>query len=128
MEPEIEGLSSGARLLRGPAADPDSPEGTETFARLFGIGDAGGLGTYPHSIPGDTVMRPHHHTGPVAACLTAGRMRFGFGGGDIGFHVEIGPGDYLFIPAGLAHSEDVVSAEPALMFVAHLGAFDTIDA
>jgi uncharacterized RmlC-like cupin family protein len=73
-------------------------------------------------------MRPHHHTGPVAAGLTAGRMRFGFGGGDVGFHVEIGPGDYLFIPAGLVHSEDVLSPEPAVMVVAHLGAFDTIDA
>jgi uncharacterized RmlC-like cupin family protein len=56
-----------------------------------------------------------------------GRMRFGFGGGDVGFHVEIGPGDYLSIPAGLTHSEDVLSTEPAVMVVAHLGAFDTIE-
>jgi uncharacterized RmlC-like cupin family protein len=128
MEGTIEELSSGARLIRGPAADPGSSEGAQSFAALFGIGDVGGIGTFPHSMPGEAVVRPHQHTGPVAACLTAGRMRFGFGGGDAGFHVEIGPGDYLFIPAGLMHSEDVLTTEPAVMVVAHLGAFDTIDA
>lgn len=130
MHGTIQGLSSGARLIRGPAADPLSPEGTETFAALFGIADVGGMGTFPHSIGGGSVMPPHQHTGPVGACLTAGRMRFGFGtsGADVGFHIEIGPGDYLFIPAGLAHSEDVVSDEAATMVVAHLGAFDTLEA
>ena len=128
MEGTIEDLSSGARLIRGPSADPGSPEGAESFAKLFGTSDVGGIGTFPRSMPGESVMRPHQHTGPVAACLMAGRMRFGFGEGDVGFHVEIGPGDYLFIPAGLAHSEDVLSTEPAVMVVAHLGAFDTIEA
>lgn len=124
----IEELSSGARLIRGPAADPGSPQGVQAFATLFGITDVGGVGTFPSSIDGETSLTPHHHTGPLAACLTAGRMRFGFGGGEAAFHVEIGPGDYLFIPAGLEHSEDVLSAEPAYMVVAHLGSFDTIDA
>jgi uncharacterized RmlC-like cupin family protein len=127
MEGTIEELSSGARVLRGPAADPDGPDGTESFAALFGIGDAGGIGTFPHSIDADAVIRPHRHTGPVAACLTAGRMGFDFGPGGVGFHVEVGPGDYLFIPAGLEHAEQVVSEEPVTMVVAHLGAFDTID-
>jgi uncharacterized RmlC-like cupin family protein len=127
MEGTVEELSSGARLIRGPAADPNGPEGAESFATLFGIGDAGGIGTFPHSIDADAVIPPHRHTGPVAACLTAGRMRFGFGPKGVGFHVEVGPGDYLFIPAGLEHSEDVLSSEPAVMVVAHLGTFDTID-
>jgi uncharacterized RmlC-like cupin family protein len=128
MEGTIEELSSGARLIRGSSAHPGSPEASAIFADLFGVTDSGGIGTFPHSIDGRTGMRPHQHTGPVAAALTAGAMRFGFGGDGVGFHIEIGPGDYLFIPAGLVHSEDVVSDEPALMVVAHLGAFDTVEA
>lgn len=118
------GSPAGVAIERGSGIDPTDPDGKELFARLLGAGDAGGVGTFPYRLDGRQVLEPHAHTGAVAACLTAGSIRFGFGEG-FADTIEVAAGDYFAIDAEVGHSEEVTSDEAAEMIVAHTGTFET---
>lgn len=114
----------GVDVRRGTSIAPSDPDGSQLFAGLLGIDDPGGVGTFPYRLEGKQVLEPHTHTAAIAACITAGSMRFGFGDA-FTESVEVGRGDYIAIAKDVAHAEEVTSVEPAEMIVAHGGAFET---
>lgn len=58
--------------------------------------------------PGVKVGR-HYHTADTAAYLVSGRAAFEIEG----TRVEMSPGEYLYVPRNIVHSEETVGDEPA---------------
>jgi len=69
-------------------------------------------------LPPGAVSAVHHH-GPheTAAYVLRGRLRVRFGEG-LSQEVEAGPGDFLFVPAGLPHQEVNPSVDEPVEVVA----------
>jgi quercetin dioxygenase-like cupin family protein len=69
---------------------------------------------------------PHHHTCNTIAYLVNGRAAFEVGT-DLSERLEMEPGDYVVINAGIVHTEETVGDEPAELFLARdHGGGDTI--
>jgi uncharacterized RmlC-like cupin family protein len=60
---------------------------------------------------------PHHHTSDTVAYLISGRARFEIGD-DLAEVVEMTPGEYVFVPAGVVHTEATVGDEDAEFIIA----------
>ncbi len=115
------------KVTRGADVAPDSDEGRALFASLFGTGVvADDVKLFAHSIAAGEPTAPHLHTADVAACVTRGRFRFGTGPG-FAETLDLEPGDFVFIPAELPHSEVVLGDEPVEFLVAHLRGFHTLE-
>ncbi len=115
----------GYKVIRESGISMTSPEGSSMLAALFG--EAVGpddVEVFPFELAAKSVLAPHMHTSDLAAWVTEGRMGFGFGDG-FSEHVELGPGDLIWLRAGEAHAEQVVGDSHATMVVAYVTRFDT---
>ena len=108
-------------------ADPRSDAGRAVFASLFEERpDPSAIKTFPLSLAPGTHRSTHRHTAGLAATLTSGSITFVFGA-DGNDHVELGPGDTVWIRAGVMHDEETSAAESVEMIVAHLEPFETLE-
>lgn len=121
----MSGSMDGYRVIRETGISMTSPEGSTMLAELFG--EAVGpddVEVFPFELAAKSVLAPHMHTSDLAAWVTEGRMGFGFGEG-FSDHVELGPGDLIWLRAGEAHAEQVVGDSHAAMVVAYVTRFET---
>jgi 2,4'-dihydroxyacetophenone dioxygenase len=68
-----------------------------------------------------SVVPPHRHTGDVHAFNLEGHREL-IDNGEV-----VGPGDYVYEPAGNADSWRVVGDEPCIMFIATRGVMEYLD-
>lgn len=66
--------------------------------------------------PGFSVP-PHHHTADTLAYLISGRALFRIGD-DLSEVLEMHPGEYVFVPAGVVHTEETAGDENAEFILA----------
>ncbi|HEY8491763.1 MAG TPA: cupin domain-containing protein [Dehalococcoidia bacterium] len=117
----MERETAEVRVVRGAkAAGTGAASGA--MARLPGVDAAAGatrLWLGLAVLPPGAVSAPHHHgEAETAAYVLRGRLRISYGEG-FRRHVEAGPGDFIFVPAGLPHIEANASdAEPAEVLAA----------
>lgn len=55
---------------------------------------------------------PHHHTSDTIAYLVSGRARFRIGD-DLSEILDMAPGDYVFVPRNVLHTEETIGDEGA---------------
>ena len=115
-------------VVSGSGVAPDSEEGRELFASFFGGGTPSStLQYFRHSTPPGDATERHVHTAAVAVYVVKGSMEVSSGPG-YATHITVGPGDYLHIPEGLPHDEQVIGDEEVEFLVAHLRGFHTLSA
>ena len=107
-------------------ADPSSERGRAVFASLFEERpEPAAIRTFPTALDAGTRLATHRHTAGVAATIVRGAITFVFGA-DGNDRVELGPGDTVWIRAGVMHDEEISETEGAEMIVAHIEPFETI--
>jgi quercetin dioxygenase-like cupin family protein len=107
------------RVLTRPGADAESEDALEVFASLLG----GDPTTSSVVLPPGTDRGSHRHTAAVAAGVVSGSVTFVFGADGTG-RVELAPGDYVWIAAGVVHDEE--TSDGVELLVAQLEPFDTL--
>lgn len=112
--------TAGPRVIRAAESDPTAPAGGLQRRLAISTSATGAeqlCMAYVVSPP-RTDSGPHHHahTETAAYCLS-GRARVYYGDGLREF-VEVGPGDFVFVPAHLPHIEVNHTAEPATFILA----------
>lgn len=116
------------KVVRASNVAPDSDEGHALFASLFGESIAPErVQTFAHSTPPGHPTERHVHTADVAAFVTRGRMEIATAP-EYEEPLVVEAGDYLFIPEGLAHLEQVIGDQEVEFVVAHLRGFHTLSA
>jgi quercetin dioxygenase-like cupin family protein len=107
------------RVLTRPGPDAESEDAREIFSSLLGA-----EGTTSNLVlPPGTQLGPHRHTADVAAGVVSGAVTFVFGADGTG-RVELGPGDYLWIAAGVMHDEE--TSDGVELVVANIAPFETL--
>lgn len=102
---------SGYRLHRADEIERDAGDGWE-FARVTMSGRDLMMGVF-RTGPGMSIP-PHHHTCETIAYLVRGSAAFTAGGE----RLEMSPGDYLYVGAGVVHSEETLGTEDAEFILA----------
>jgi quercetin dioxygenase-like cupin family protein len=116
----MERRPSGARVTRARDAASDP---IDVFAELFEE-PAGAITTFRHRLDGHEFLAAHFHTAPLAARIDSGEIVFALPG-EQEEPITLGPGDFVWIPAGLIHEERVTGDEAVGMLVAHVETFGT---
>lgn len=83
-----------------------------SFAAAYGQWDREAHGKFIRFEPGASAPL-HRHSSAYRGVIIRGRLTNPYPGGQA---VEMGPGDYWHVPAGMAHSNECVSEEPCLFF------------
>ena len=108
-------------------ADPTSDRGRAVFASLFEERpDPAAIQTFATTLEAGTHLTTHRHPAGVAATIVRGAITFVFGA-DGNDRVELGPGDTVWIRAGVMHDEETSDTEGVEMIVAHVEPFETIE-
>jgi uncharacterized RmlC-like cupin family protein len=101
-EPVI--LGAGIRVVRPGSEDGEMPQG------VFGLeavsrGTVGSEGIFmaKYRVPPGTHSDLHSHTNCETAVYVLRGGGYAYAGEDIGEYIEAGPGDFVYIPANLAH-------------------------
>lgn len=116
----MELLVSGARVTRSTETTADEKS---VFAELFEV-SVEDIQTFAYRLAAREFLAAHRHTGPVAARIGRGAMAFVLGD-DLDERVDLAAGDFVWLPAELAHEEMVTSEEAVDLLVAQVGPFDT---
>jgi quercetin dioxygenase-like cupin family protein len=125
-------LTRRVGIVRRAGRTPESQAGLELFASLLRAEDASQVERSVLALGGDEVRAAHRHNADVALCVTRGCLVFSvgpvfeeqaslpsaFAAGGAG-ELVLRPGDYLFVPAGVAHREAALQ-NGAELVVAHL--------
>lgn len=75
-------------------------------------------------LPAGTISPPHVKSANMSGVMLAGEMIHYPDGADPKTATSIGPGDFYFIPARIAHVSACVSAEPCVVYLYQDNAFD----
>jgi uncharacterized RmlC-like cupin family protein len=118
-----EELECGALVVRGARVAIDSKEDAGGASGALDRGSAlsfAGLWAGVTSLAPDSKSSPHHH-GPQATIIfvLSGQMSVVITDG--GGQLEIGPGDFAAVPAGVVHWEENASDEPCRSVVVRTG-------
>jgi len=108
------------RVLTRPGPDAESEDAREVFASLLGVEPRV---TSSEVLPPGSDRGPHRHTADVAAGVVSGAITFVFGADGTG-RVELGPGDFVWIGAGVVHDEE--TTDGVELVVAHAEALETL--
>src|SRR4051812_13463473 len=116
----MDGSIETFRVVTRPGPDAESENARGVFASLLG-GEP--VTTSSVVLPPGTGRGSHPHTAPVAAGVVSGTVTFVFGADGTG-RVELGPGDYVWISAGVVHDEE--TSDGVELVVAQLEPFETL--
>lgn len=108
-------MSEATVLADIPAAVPVSPDGT--LSRVLHSGDD--LRVVGFSFDSGQELTEHAAARPAIVQVLSGRLRMTLGGKE----VEVGPGDWVHMPARLPHA--LVALEPTVMLLTLLQAAGT---
>lgn len=110
-------MGEGARVVRANEAERHAEDGVEIFIATGGEGSPTDIwfGRFT-SAPGVKIPRHHHTSDTVAYCISGGAA-FDIGE-DATERLTVGPGDYVFVPAGVVHTEETVGSETADFVIA----------
>jgi len=91
-----------------------------SFAAVYGQWDAEAHGKFVRFEPGAAAPL-HRHSSAYRGVMVQGRLTNPYPGEEA---VEMAPGDYWHVPAGMAHANECVSEEPCLFFTYGDAAWD----
>jgi uncharacterized RmlC-like cupin family protein len=114
--PVVEG--EGIRVVRPGSEDGQTPQGVlgvDAVSRET-VG-AGGIFMARHRVPPGRHSDLHSHTNCETAVYVLRGRGYAYGGEDMGEYVEAGPGDFVYIPANLAHVVGCPAGGEALEYV-----------
>jgi len=108
------------RVLTRPGPDAESEDAREVFATLLGAEPAA---TSSVVLPPGADRGSHRHTAAVAAGVVSGSITLVFGADGTG-RVELTPGDYVWISAGVVHDSE--TSDGVELVVAQVEPFETL--
>jgi uncharacterized RmlC-like cupin family protein len=114
--PLVEG--EGIRVARPGSKDGETPQGVLSVGAVSHetVG-AGGIFMARHRGPPGAHSDLHSHTNCETALYVLRGRGYAYGGEDMGEYVEAGPGDFVYIPANLAHVVGCPAGGEALEYV-----------
>ncbi|HVL32132.1 MAG TPA: cupin domain-containing protein [Actinomycetota bacterium] len=106
-----------ARVIRAGEADHHEDEGVHMWVGVSKATGSSELWFGRFASDRNVSIPPHYHSCDTAAYLVAGRAAFRIGDA-LDERLEMEPGDYVFVPAGVVHTEETIGDERAEFIIA----------
>jgi uncharacterized RmlC-like cupin family protein len=119
----MDGTVETYRVITDRPEDPSTRDGVDALRAILDVEAGGAITTFSSVMPPGTHVGSHRHTVALAAGVVSGSMTFMFGADGTG-RVELSPGEYVWLAAGVMHDEE--TADGVELIVGHVEPLETI--